>query len=318
VYNWCSSSLPCNLVCSLRVFVNNSLGLAAVTVQRLPIKSPCLWWASCRNSYLMSLSKSQSSKYLSLLCVAFRRVIIGYWYHVVFGEWEFNGGCLQAIYSLLIVNMSGCYARWCWCEWESYSGIGPLKAGRPGRVNWQILDSWCGWHASRQGNWTVVTLFNYGIYLFHAVTMSSRELGAAEWWRYVSPLTTGISEIVSTVITVTSRVVFKYMLAIEVSRLHAIASASLCLPQSPLPTSCQHYSCLSWFSTYWLFRLEFPPSSSQIYRLLHCLQIQSKISPFLWCKYLWPLAISIHAVLIGHKLCLSFLSLCMLCMTAIW
>jgi len=28
-----------------------------------------------------------------------------------------------------------------------------------------------------------------------------------------------------------------------------IASASLCLPQSPLPTSYQHCSCLSWFST---------------------------------------------------------------------
>jgi len=36
------------------------------------------------------------------------------------------------------------------------------------------------------------------------------------------------------------------------------------------------------------------PSSSQIYRLLHCLQIQNN-SPFLWCKQLWPLAfISTH------------------------
>jgi len=32
---------------------------------------------------------------------------------------------------------------------------------------------------------------------------------------------------------------------------HSIASASLCLPQSPLPTSYQHWSCLSWFSACW-------------------------------------------------------------------
>jgi len=48
----------------------------------------------------------------------------------------------------------------------------------------------------------------------------------------------------------------------------------------PLPTSFQHCSCLSWFSTCWPFSLEFSPSSSQIYRLLHCLQIQSKIITF--------------------------------------
>jgi len=44
------------------------------------------------------------------------------------------------------------------------------------------------------------------------------------------------------------------------------------------PTSYQHYYCLSWFWTCWPFPLEFPPSSSQIYRHLHCLQIQSKNS----------------------------------------
>jgi len=33
------------------------------------------------------------------------------------------------------------------------------------------------------------------------------------------------------------------------------------------------------------------PSSSQIYRLSHCLQIQSKNSPFLGCKHFWPLTI---------------------------
>jgi len=31
--------------------------------------------------------------------------------------------------------------------------------------------------------------------------------------------------------------------------------------RSPLPTSYQHYSCLSWFSTCWPFPLEYPPSS---------------------------------------------------------
>jgi len=46
--------------------------------------------------------------------------------------------------------------------------------------------------------------------------------------------------------------------------------------------------------------LKFPPSSSQIYRLSHCFQIQSKNSPFLWCKHLWPLAISIRALVIRH------------------
>jgi len=91
------------------------------------------------------------------------------------------------------------------------------------------------------------------------------------------------------------------ILVIFTTSLYAIASASLCLPQSPLPISYQHYSCLLWFSTCWPFPLEFPPSSSQIYRLLHCLQIQSKYSPFLFCKHLWPLAIYIHALLIRHS-----------------
>jgi len=50
-------------------------------------------------------------------------------------------------------------------------------------------------------------------------------------------------------------------------------------------------SCLSWFSTCWPFSLEFPPSSSRIYRLFHCLQIQSKNSPILLCKPLWPTTI---------------------------
>jgi len=72
---------------------------------------------------------------------------------------------------------------------------------------------------------------------------------------------------------------------------------SLYVPQSLLPTSYQHYSCPSWFSTCWPFPLEFPHSSSRIYRLLYCHQIQSKNSPFLWCKHLWPLAISIHMLL---------------------
>jgi len=55
-----------------------------------------------------------------------------------------------------------------------------------------------------------------------------------------------------------------------------------------------------------------PPSSSKIYRLLHCLQIQSKNSPFLWwIQHLWPLAIHIHALLIRHNhvdfLCLEII-----------
>jgi len=41
----------------------------------------------------------------------------------------------------------------------------------------------------------------------------------------------------------------------------------LCLPQSPLPTSYQHYACFSWFSTCWPFPLEFPPSSSHSYNV---------------------------------------------------
>jgi len=80
------------------------------------------------------------------------------------------------------------------------------------------------------------------------------------------------------------------ILVISTSSLYAIASASLCLLQSPLPTS-YLISCLSWLSTCWHFSLEFPPSSSQIYRLLHCHQIQSKNSPFLWCKHIWPLTV---------------------------
>jgi len=63
----------------------------------------------------------------------------------------------------------------------------------------------------------------------------------------------------------------------------------------------QHYTCLSWFLSCWLSPLKFPPSSSQIYRLLHCLQIQSENATFLWCKHLWPLAIDIHALLIRHN-----------------
>jgi len=94
-------------------------------------------------------------------------------------------------------------------------------------------------------------------------------------------------------------------LALNTYHLHYIlipvASASLCHTQSPLPTSYQHCFYLSWFSTYWPFSLKFPPSSSHVYRLVHCLQIQSKNSPFLWCKHLWPLAISIHALLIRHN-----------------
>jgi len=35
----------------------------------------------------------------------------------------------------------------------------------------------------------------------------------------------------------------------------------------------------------------FPPTSFEIYQLLHCLQIQSKNSPFLWCKQFWRLTI---------------------------
>jgi len=98
--------------------------------------------------------------------------------------------------------------------------------------------------------------------------------------------------------------------------LYTITSASLCLPQSPLPTSYQHYSYLSWFSKCWPFPLEYPPSSSQIYRLLHCLQIKSKISPFLWCKRLWLLASYIHALLIRHNhvdFCVLKLYYVMLC-----
>jgi len=103
-------------------------------------------------------------------------------------------------------------------------------------------------------------------------------------------------------------------LLIFTTSLYAIASASFCLPQSSLPTSYQHSSCHSWFSTCWPFSLESPSSSSLIYHLLHCLQIQSKNSRFLW--YLWPLKISIHVLLIQHNqvdLCILKLCYVMLC-----
>jgi len=81
-------------------------------------------------------------------------------------------------------------------------------------------------------------------------------------------------------------IALKYLLSLS-----DIASTSLCLPQSPLPTSYQHCSYLSWFSICRPFSLEFPSSSSQIYRLLHCFQIKSKNSHFLRCKHFWPLTI---------------------------
>jgi len=103
--------------------------------------------------------------------------------------------------------------------------------------------------------------------------------------------------------------------------MYCFTSASHYLPQSRLPTSYQHYSCLSCFSTCWLFPLEFPPSSSRIYRLLRCLQIQSKNSPFLWCKHLWPPAIYIHELLIRHNhvdFCVLKLHYVMLCHVSRW
>jgi len=57
-------------------------------------------------------------------------------------------------------------------------------------------------------------------------------------------------------------------------------------------------------------------SSSQIYRLIQCLPIQSKNSTFLWCKHLWPLAVSIQALLIRHNhldFCVLKLYYVMLC-----
>jgi len=48
------------------------------------------------------------------------------------------------------------------------------------------------------------------------------------------------------------------ILVIFTTSLHSIASASLCLPQSPLPTLYQHYFCLSWLSTCWPFYFAFP------------------------------------------------------------
>jgi len=47
-----------------------------------------------------------------------------------------------------------------------------------------------------------------------------------------------------------------------------------------------------------MLALPFGIHSLIIYRLLYCLQIQSKNLHFLWCKHLWPLAISINALLI--------------------
>jgi len=61
---------------------------------------------------------------------------------------------------------------------------------------------------------------------------------------------------------------------------HQLRSASLNL------LSISSCSCLSWFSTHWPFSLAFPASSSQICRLLQCLQVQSKNSPFLWREHL--------------------------------
>jgi len=71
---------------------------------------------------------------------------------------------------------------------------------------------------------------------------------------------------------------------------HQLRSASLNL----LSQSRINITLVSRGFRYWPFPLKFPPSSSQINRLRHCLQIQSKNSPFLWCNHLWPSAISIH------------------------
>jgi len=49
-----------------------------------------------------------------------------------------------------------------------------------------------------------------------------------------------------------------------------------------------------------MLALEFPPSSSQIYRLLHCLQIQSRNHLFFGASILWPQTISVHVLLIRH------------------
>jgi len=95
---------------------------------------------------------------------------------------------------------------------------------------------------------------------------------------------------------------------------------SLCLPQTPLSTSYQHCFCLLWFSTCWPFSLAFPPSSSQIYQLLHGLQIQSKNSPFLQYKHLWLLTNSNQALKIRHNhvdLCALKLYYVMLCFTVL-
>jgi len=74
------------------------------------------------------------------------------------------------------------------------------------------------------------------------------------------------------------------ILVIFTTSVYVIASASL--TKFPLPTSYQQYSCISLFLTCWPFSLEFSLSSFQLYRLLHCLQIQSKNSPFPRGKHL--------------------------------
>jgi len=103
------------------------------------------------------------------------------------------------------------------------------------------------------------------------------------------------------------------ILVIFTTSLHAISSASLCL-LNLLSISYQHCSCLVWFSTCWPFSLELSPSSSQIYQLLYCLQIQSKNSPFLWCKHFWPLTIlSTHFKFDIIMLIFAFWNYIMLC-----
>jgi len=80
-------------------------------------------------------------------------------------------------------------------------------------------------------------------------------------------------------------------LAMDQQRINQLRSASLNLLYQPriniaLASRGFRHACYCW-----PFPLEFHPSSSQIYRLLHSLQIQSNNSPFLWCEHLWPLAI---------------------------
>jgi len=84
------------------------------------------------------------------------------------------------------------------------------------------------------------------------------------------------------------------ILVIFTTLLHSIASASICLPQSPHSTSYPHCSCLSWFSVCMPFYMEFSPSSSQINWLLHCLQVKSKkINYSLMQEFLGILALTI-------------------------